>query len=257
MARTQQLPRTARQALLTVTEPLEWETMPTRQPAPPATTYARAEFGAIESDFRLCGMDEVGRGALAGPLVAAAVILPLEFSHELVADSKSLSPRQRAMAATVIRAHASAVAISTIEVELINEHGIGWANQEIFAALAEAIDADGYACDGNLHVPSRRVIHNLVGGDRIVPAIAAASIVAKVYRDSLMTRYHHETPTYSWSSNMGYGSPAHLAALRKHGAHPLHRTLFIRNYVKEPSGIASCEAGGDAKNEKHGPDEST
>src|SRR5215472_4455756 len=167
-----------------------------------SSTFAVEDWRA----FRLCGMDEVGRGAYAGPLVAAAVVLPPLFRHPLLRDSKLLTARQRELVDKVIRRRALAYAIAEVSVEEINTRGLGWANVEIFRRLVDLVQADGYCCDGKLRIPASRPVHTLVGGDRLVPAVSAASIIAKVYRDDIMRRMHDQAPHYNWASNKGYGA---------------------------------------------------
>lgn len=195
--------------------------------------YVTATWGCDDpAGFRLCGMDEVGRGAFAGPLVAAAVVLPHRFRHPLLRDSKLLSPAQREEAADAIRRRAICWQVEAIGAEEINRRGIGWANLELFRRLVAAVDADGYCADGNLRVVATRPVHSLVRGDSLVPAISAASIVAKVHRDAYMTRLHDSVPHYAWASNKGYGAPEHRAGLRSHGVHPEHRDLWVRHWLQ-------------------------
>lgn len=192
---------------------------------------------APQMPMRRCGLDEVGRGALAGPLVAAAVILPDDIAERLGAlarflrDSKTVSRARREDLASAIRAHAFAFEIVTVAVDDINRHGIGWANREAFHRLIAALDADEYIVDGRVRppAPSDRIgrVRCLVKADARVPAVAAASLVAKVHRDALMTTLHTSYPAFSWNENAGYGTPAHLAALRDVGACPEHRTVFV------------------------------
>ena len=155
-----------------------------------------------------------------GPLVAAAVVLPQRFRHPLLRDSKLLTAKQRELVGAVIRERAVAWAVAEVSVDDINARGLGWANVEIFRRLVDAVDADGYCCDGNLRIPVSRPLHSLVAGDRKVPAVSAASIIAKVHRDALMTRMHDEAPHYNWASNKGYGAPEHRAAIREYGPTP-------------------------------------
>jgi ribonuclease HII len=192
------------------------------------TTFGVADWRA----FRLCGMDEVGRGAFAGPLVAAAVVLPPGFRHPWLRDSKKLTPHQREVVAEKVHQRALACAIGEISAADINVRGLGWANVEIFRRLVAEITADGYCCDGRLRIDAVHTVHCLVGGDDLIPAISAASIVAKVHRDALMRRMHLDAPQYNWASNKGYGAPEHRAAIRLHGAHPEHRTAFIDNLLQ-------------------------
>lgn len=186
---------------------------------------------------RQCGLDEVGRGALAGPLVAAAVILPDNFTERLgrlapyLRDSKATPRRRREEVAAQVRAHAVALAIAVAPVEVINTRGIGWANRDVFRALITCIDADDYVVDGKIKppAPTDRIarVRCLVKADARSPAVSAASIVAKVYRDHVMAELAVGYPQYGWEHNAGYGSPDHLDALRTHGPGPHHRSLFV------------------------------
>jgi ribonuclease HII len=195
--------------------------------------YIRTTFAVSDwRGFRLCGMDEVGRGAYAGPLVAAAVVLPERFRHPLLRDSKLLSARQREQVDAVLRVKALAWAVAEVSVDEINSRGLGWANVEIFCRLVDAVDADGYCCDGNLRIPVSRPLHSLVAADRKVPAVSAASIIAKVHRDALMTRMHEEAPHYNWASNKGYGALEHRTAIREHGPHAAHRRVFLASVMQ-------------------------
>jgi len=206
-----------------------------RRGTPPFTLrrYLSRTFGCDDpAAFRLCGMDEVGRGAFAGPLVAAAVVLPHGWKHPLLKDSKLLSARQRERMSTLIRRRALGVAVMEISAADINRRGLGWANVEIFRRLVDMVEADGYCCDGRLRIEASRQVHCLVDGDALVPAVSAASIVAKVHRDALMTLWHDGVPHYNWASNKGYGAPEHLAAIRAHGPHPEHRHVFIRHTLQ-------------------------
>lgn len=204
--------------------------MAVREPVGSASDYLRSLGTPHAVVDKVCGMDEVGRGSFAGPFVAAAVILPLGFSHPLVRDSKQLSPRQRALADTIVREAALAIAITEIGVDEINAHGIGKANIAAFRQLARDVKADLYLSDGTLPLPARDqdpAIESIPKGDQLVAAIAAASIIAKVYRDTLMEALATTYPSYEWERNKGYGSPTHQAALRRLGPTPHHRTAFI------------------------------
>jgi ribonuclease HII len=194
--------------------------------------FLRQTFGCDDPrTFRLCGLDEVGRGAYAGPLVAGAVVLPPRFRHPLLRDSKLLTARQREQVAEVIRREALWI-VAEISVADINDRGLGWANKEIFRRLAMAIEADGYCSDGNLKVPGERIVHTLVRGDNLIPAISAASIVAKVHRDAHMRQLHEDAPVYNWASNKGYGAPEHRTAIREYGAHREHRNVFVGSLLQ-------------------------
>ena len=186
---------------------------------------------------RCCGLDEVGRGALAGPLVAAGVVLPDDFADRLgtlarfLRDSKTVPAARRVELAERVREHALAVEVVAIPVEVINRRGVGWANREAFRRLIAAILADDYVVDGKVRPfapPERQArVRCLVKADALVPAVSAASLVAKVYRDALMATLHDDFPVFRWCDNAGYGTAAHLAALRAHGPTPHHRTAFI------------------------------
>lgn len=184
-----------------------------------------------------CGLDEVGRGALAGPLVAAGVVLPDDFAERLgslvrfLRDSKTVPPVRRVELAERIRMYALAIEVVAIPVEVINLRGIGWANREAFHRLIAAIEADDYVVDGKVRPfapPERQArVRCLVKADALVPAVSAASLVAKVHRDALMAALHDDFPAYRWRDNAGYGTAAHLAALRMHGPTYHHRSAFV------------------------------
>ncbi|MGZ3598958.1 MAG: ribonuclease HII [Ktedonobacterales bacterium] len=186
---------------------------------------------------RRCGLDEVGRGALAGPLVAAAVVLPENVVELLgplarfLRDSKTVPRARRVELAQRLRAMALAVELIEMSVEVIDVKGIGWANREAFRRLIARLDADEYVVDGKVRPPapaerSARV-RCMVRADAQVPAVSAASLIAKVHRDTLMATLHEQYPAFGWNENAGYGTPIHLAALRAQGPSPLHRRLFV------------------------------
>jgi ribonuclease HII len=183
-------------------------------------------------------MDEVGRGALAGPLVAAAVVLPVGIHPPVgmrLTDSKLLTPDQRSHLDAWIRENAERIVIETVGVEAINTAGIGWANRIIFGRLMSRLGANRFLVDGNLRLhglaPRGAQIVCKCNGDACEPAIAAASIVAKVFRDRLMVGLHEAYPSYGWAHNAGYGTPEHCAAVLAHGACAYHRTLFLRRLL--------------------------
>jgi ribonuclease HII len=181
----------------------------------------------------VAGLDEAGRGSLAGPVVAAAVILPLDDDtcasrFAGVCDSKQLTPQAREGLYDVIMRGAVAVAVGTGSVELIDERNILQATKHAMrSALArlypvpQALLLDALLLPGVL-LPQRSIIK----GDTLCLSIAAASIVAKVTRDRLMVELHQHYPVYGFARHKGYGTEAHLAALRAHGASPVHRQSF-------------------------------
>jgi ribonuclease HII len=175
----------------------------------------------------IAGVDEVGRGALFGPVVAAAVILDPNFRIRGLRDSKLLEPEVRERLAKKIRKHCIAYAIASVDSARIDEINIYWASKQ---ALCEAVRqlpikpdhvlVDAFKIDAEC--PQTPIIH----GDALSCSIAAASIIAKVERDSWMRNYDLEYPRYGLASNKGYSTPKHKAVLREHGPSPLHRQSF-------------------------------
>jgi ribonuclease HII len=177
---------------------------------------------------REAGVDEAGRGPLAGPVVAAAVILDPRRPIEGLADSKALSAARREGLAALIRERALAVGIGIGDPALIDRINILQATMTAMRQAIDALDppARSALIDGNrlpdLTIPARA----LVGGDRLEPAISAASIVAKTHRDALMVELDARYPVYGFARHKGYPTPAHLAALERHGPCPAHRQSF-------------------------------
>jgi ribonuclease HII len=177
----------------------------------------------------IAGVDEVGRGALAGPVVAAAVILdPSVPLPEGLDDSKKLTASQRERIAGELKASALGYSVGLITPEEIDRTNILIATRRAMcAALGELTPRPDFLLIDALQLreielPQRAIIH----GDSISASIAAASVIAKTYRDALMRDYHHAYPQYGFASHVGYGTSAHLAALRTHGACPIHRRSF-------------------------------
>jgi ribonuclease HII len=176
----------------------------------------------------LAGVDEAGRGPLAGPVVAAAVILSPSRPIAGLNDSKRLSARQRERLYEAILLHAEAQALGIASVEEIDRLNILQANLLAMqrAVLALRVSPSEILVDG-LHVPKVACrARALIGGDGLEPAIMAASILAKVARDRMMDRLHAEYPVYGFDRHRGYGTAVHLAALREHGPCPAHRMSF-------------------------------
>ncbi len=186
---------------------------------------------------RCCGLDEVGRGALAGPLVAAAVILPEDIRERLgtltpfLRDSKATPRGKREAVALALREHALVIALAVAPVSVIDTRGIGWANRDVFRRLISQIDADEYVVDGKVRPPAppdrMARVRCMVKADAHTPAVSAASIIAKVYRDHLMAELGQTHTGYGWERNAGYGSAEHLEALRTHGPTQHHRAVFV------------------------------
>ena len=178
----------------------------------------------------ICGMDEVGRGALAGPLVAAATILLKNSKFQELNDSKQLNKIQRQKLYTKIVKSGAIIAVEEISARQINTRGMGWANKEIFRRLRKRILADKYIADGNLKLGKK--IKSVIKADTKILEVMAASIIAKVFRDRIMDHLHEQRPKYGWQSNKGYGTKYHIAALRGHGITKYHRTVFVKTALK-------------------------
>lgn len=177
----------------------------------------------------IAGVDEAGRGPLAGPVVAAAVILPVSCSIEGLADSKKLQSAERERLAGVIRARAVCWSIQCGGVEEID--GLNILNATMLA-MQRAVNSlllrpAKVKVDGKLAPGLRCEVETIVGGDDRVPAISAASVLAKVYRDALMVRMDERYPGYMFARHKGYGTRAHLEILKERGATELHRRSFM------------------------------
>ncbi|MGJ7030740.1 ribonuclease HII [Niabella hirudinis] len=175
------------------------------------------------------GCDEAGRGCYAGPVFAAAVILPNNFYHPLLNDSKLLKAAVRAELRSYIEANAIAFAVAQVGVEEIDSTNILKASQKAMHLALDALNpaAAFIAVDGNYFVPYNQVPHAcIVKGDSKYAHIAAASILAKTYRDAYMQRIHEEFPHYHWISNKGYGTLKHRIAIEENGICKHHRKSF-------------------------------
>ncbi|MCI3937735.1 ribonuclease HII [Chryseobacterium aahli] len=179
------------------------------------------------------GCDEVGRGCLSGPVVAAAVILDEKFEQNLVNDSKKLNFKTRMELDSYIKNNVKSYAIAELPPAFIDEHNI--LNASIHAmhrALDQlAIRPELILVDGNKFHPYNFIPHQcIIKGDSKVLSIAAASILAKNYRDKLMIELHEEHPEYGWNTNFGYATKKHQEALIKHGVTKYHRESFRLKY---------------------------
>jgi ribonuclease HII len=176
----------------------------------------------------LAGVDEAGRGPLAGPVVAAAVILPQDAGLPLVKDSKALSASQRESCYQEILSCAKGVGVGIVEAAEIDRINILQATfQAMLMAVSELpVSPDFILIDGPYRLPLSTAQEGIPHGDRLSLSIAAASIVAKVHRDRLMCRYHEQYPVYGFDRHKGYGTAQHLDALRRYGPCPLHRVSF-------------------------------
>lgn len=185
------------------------------------------EAGRLEA-----GCDEAGRGPLAGPVYAAAVILPEDFHHPLLNDSKQMSEKDRDLLRPIIEKEAVAWAVEAVEAEEIDQLNILWASVTGMqrAVLRLSPKPDFLLIDGNKFRPFegfgfnsyRTVIH----GDATYASIAAASVLAKTWRDERMRALALEYPQYGWDRNFGYPTPEHIQALKEYGPTPYHRRSF-------------------------------
>ena len=175
------------------------------------------------------GCDEAGRGCLAGPVVAAAVILPKNFKNEILTDSKLLSERKRDALEPIIKAEAIAYGIGVVDHLEIDKINILNAS---FEAMHRAVGQlkqvpEFLLIDGNRFNPYPAIEHAcIVKGDSKYLAIAAASILAKTHRDALMDELHQQFPHYGWNQNKGYPTKSHRAMILEHGPSPFHRMTF-------------------------------
>jgi ribonuclease HII len=182
----------------------------------------------------LAGVDEAGRGALAGPLVAAAVILPDDFDLDGIEDSKLLTPKQRREAAARIRERALAISVRRAMPGRIDRAGLHRTNLALLRralrtlpVVPEFVLTDGFPIK-RLGLPSLA----LRKGDVVTASVAAASVIAKTTRDRMMDRYHRRFPEYGFDTNRGYGTERHWEALWRFGPTPIHRRSF--NHVLDP-----------------------
>lgn len=180
--------------------------------------------GTIEA-----GCDEAGRGCLSGPVVAAAVILPKNFKSDILNDSKKLTEKQREELRPLIEKKAIAFAVGIVENEEIDKINI---LQASFLAMHKSVDQletrpELLLIDGNRFKDYQDIPHEcIIKGDGKYLSIAAASVLAKTYRDEIMMRLHDEYPNYSWDKNKGYPTKAHRSAIEAHGTTPYHRLSF-------------------------------
>lgn len=187
------------------------------------------ERNAYQSGYRLiAGVDEAGRGPLAGPVVAAAVIFPPDYHNSEIRDSKLLSPQKRERLHDVIREDAITVGLGVVDAVVIDEINILKATlmamQEALLELSPA--PDFLLIDGITPLPLSMPQRTLIKGDSRSVSVAAASIIAKVSRDRIMEIYHRQFPQYNFIKNKGYGTEEHRAVIRRYGPCKIHRRSF-------------------------------
>jgi len=176
-----------------------------------------------------CGTDEAGRGCLAGPVTAAAVLLPQNFSNELLNDSKQLSEKNRDLLRPIIEENALCYTVTHIEPLIIDEINILNASIHAMQECIKKLDPipNYIIVDGNRFKPVENIPHScIIKGDSKYLSIAAASILAKTYRDDYMNKIHEEFPMYNWKQNKGYPTKEHREAIRKYGITKYHRMSF-------------------------------
>ncbi len=183
----------------------------------------------------IAGVDEVGRGPLAGPVVSAAVILPKSFPDSGITDSKKLSLKKRNYFFSHICDHAVAIGIGIIDSAEIDQVNI---LQASLLSMGVAVNnlhlsPDFLLIDGIFHIPSDIPQKTIKKGDSLSISIASASIIAKVFRDRLMEKYHQQYPMFAFNKHKGYPTKSHREAIRNHGNCPIHRKTFkgVREYL--------------------------
>jgi ribonuclease HII len=187
---------------------------------------------AYTSDLKEAGCDEAGRGCLAGPVFAAAVILPRNFENELLNDSKKLSEKQRNTLRVIIENEALAWAVASVNAgEIDNINILNASFLAMHRAIAQlSITPELLLIDGNRFKPYPSIPHQcIVKGDGKLMSIAAASVLAKTHRDEYMITLHESYPQYNWKQNKGYPTKAHRVAIGKYGISPFHRLSFNLN----------------------------
>lgn len=191
-----------------------------------------------EGYARVMGLDEVGRGCLAGPVVAAGVVFKPETDIPEIRDSKAISEKARLSLTKQIKEEALFWTVQEGSIAEINELNILWASLHTMQKCVDAVSMppDYLLVDGNRFINSMIPYTCLVKGDNRSMSIAAASILAKVYRDGLMRKLHEEFPEYGWNSNVGYPAPVHKKALKEHGYTEHHRTTFKLGTNKKRKG---------------------
>lgn len=200
-----------------------------------ASDKLKIERELLSQGFKtIAGVDEVGRGPLAGPVVCAAVVMPLKEIEIIqgVDDSKKLSPKKRELLAKLIRERALAYTVYEVNEKIIDEINILQATRLGMKNALESLKIvpDTVITDGNMTLdisfPQRSIVH----GDALSYSIGAASIVAKVFRDALMEEYAKTYPAYDFERNKGYGTAEHIRAIKEHGICPIHRRTFVKKF---------------------------
>jgi ribonuclease HII len=189
-------------------------------------TYEKLAY--LEGYRHVAGVDEAGRGPLAGPVVAAAVIFPPEYRNKEINDSKQLSATKRAYLYDIIKNEAIAVGVGVAESDVIDQINILRASLQAMSEAVQELDTspDYLLVDGLHRVPLPTPQKPIVKGDALSISIAAASIIAKVSRDRIMEIYHRQFPQYNFMRNKGYGTEEHRNAIKQFGMCKIHRRSF-------------------------------
>ena len=193
--------------------------------------------------MRVCGIDEAGRGALAGPLIAAAVMLPCSI-HNLrrvsktpIRDGKTLSKLQRTRIYQTLKKLDAEMHVEIISTRRINNRGIQRANREAIRGIIKRVDADRYIVDGRIRLGRIRgktkTVQTMVDADATIPEVILAGIVAKVERDAIMNELDRTYPHYHWRFNAGYGTRQHCEAIVQYGTVHYHRSIFVTTALRK------------------------
>ena len=183
----------------------------------------------LHKDLIEAGLDEAGRGCYAGPVFAAAVILPKDFFHPLLNDSKQLKEKERDLLRPIIEKESIAFAVAAVDNNEIDKINILQASYKAMHLSLDKIKTipQFLLIDGNRFKPYKKIAHQcIIKGDGKYAAVAAASILAKTYRDELMKKIHLEFPQYGWDKNKGYGTAIHRNAIEQYGLCSYHRKSF-------------------------------
>ncbi|MDO5026302.1 MAG: ribonuclease HII [Tissierellia bacterium] len=201
----------------------------------------------------ICGIDEVGRGPIAGPVVSCALIMPSDRRIDQVRDSKKLSDKKRRMLAKEIYDDALAVGFGVVDQELIDDINIRQATHlSMNLAIINLRDKNDQKVYPDLALIDAETIDNdidqvsIIGGDDSVYEISCASILAKVYRDDMMIEYGKKYPSYGFENHKGYGTKAHYLAIDEVGICPIHRKTFLRKYYEKKQETSGHDGGRDS-----------
>ena len=195
------------------------------------------------NNILIAGVDEVGRGPLAGPVVAAAVSFKAGYKNPDIKDSKKLSAKERELLVSVIKRDAVAWAIVSVGHERIKALNIRSAARLAMSLAVKRVPADMILVDGNMEIFTDRNQKTVIGGDDLHVEISAASVLAKVWRDALMVTLDRKYPGYELGTHAGYPTPKHRAAIQKLGPCKIHRVTFsgVKEYLQTKSDVRSTE----------------